>query len=333
MSLDMKTRWEIVFLSRHKLGPKLSQRKIANHVGCSQSTVCHWLECFDRTGDVLDEEGRGRKRKTSEHEDEKLVAMATTSPDASSQKLAAKMSKRGPQVSPRTIQRRLKEAGFSYGSPLSKPLLSEKHCRSRLEFARSMMNQDWTSVLFTDETTFQLFQTGPKIWRHPNGGFVFRKVKHPPKLHVWGCFSRNGFGRLYFFKQNLNADLLIKIYEKALLPSAEKLFQYSETPWILQEDNDPKHTSKKAKKWRKENDVNRINWPSLSPDLNPIENLWGLLKVKVSKRKPGSLESLRRIIAQEWRNLPTDLARKLVDSIDRRIRGVVANNGDFTLYW
>ena len=123
MSLNLKKRWEIVFLSRHKLGPKLSQREIAKEIGCSKSTVNHWLACFERTGDVLDETGRGRKRKTSKKEDEMIVSMATSSPQVSSQTISDKLERRGVSLSNNTIRRRLKEAGFSYGNPYLSPFL------------------------------------------------------------------------------------------------------------------------------------------------------------------------------------------------------------------
>lgn len=64
------------------------------------------------------------------------------------------------------------------------------------------------------------------------------------------------------FTQNLDADLLLQIYKKGLLSSAKKFFPGEEDHWILQEDNDPKHTSKKAKKWKEENQVTRMTWPS-----------------------------------------------------------------------
>ena len=98
-------------------------------------------------------------------------------------------------------------------------------------------------------------------------------MKHSAKVHVYGCFSEKGFGNIYCFSDNLNAELLYTIYKTTLLPSARKFFGEDDNSWKLQEDNDPKHTSGKAQKWKDENDIKRISWLSQSPDLNPMENV------------------------------------------------------------
>lgn len=79
-----------------------------------------------------------------------------------------------------------------------------------------------------------------------------RKFKHYPKIHVWGCFSRFGFGRIVLFKENLTAKKLLDIYEERLLPLMRLI---DSDNWILQEDNDPKQTAKLAEAWRKKHNI------------------------------------------------------------------------------
>ena len=128
---------------------------------------------------------------------------------------------------------------------------------------------------------------------------MIRTVKHPIKVNLWGCFSSKDFGRIICFKENLNAELLCDIYKPDLLRTARRQFGPESTLWKLQEDNDPKNTSKLASKWRDENRVRKIDWPSMSPDINPIENVWQLLKMRLGKKKCRNYRSMVLEIKRE----------------------------------
>jgi hypothetical protein len=122
------------------------------------------------------------------------------------------------------------------------------------------------------------------------------------------------------------------IYKYGLLPTARKQFGHDSTLWKLQEDNDPKHTSKLATNWRMNNNVQKIDWPSMSPDIAPIENVWQLLKMKLRKKKLSTYQSLVSAIKREWKSLSPELAIKLVHSMNNRISEVIENDGDFILH-
>ncbi|KAI3369656.1 hypothetical protein L3Q82_025368, partial [Scortum barcoo] len=72
--------------------------------------------------------------------------------------------------------------------------------------------------------------------------------------------------------------------------------------WVLQQDNDPKHTSKSTSEWLKKNKMKTLEqWPSQSPDLNPIEMLWHDLKKAVHARKPSNVAELQQFCKDERR--------------------------------
>ena len=112
--------------------------------------------------------------------------------------------------------------------------------------AKANKNNDWSNIIFTDETTISQFGISKKVWRQKGEIIKVPTVKHSAKVHVYGCFSEKEFGKIYCFTNNLNAELPYTIYKTPLVPSAITLFGKGNHKWLLQEDNDPKHKSIKA---------------------------------------------------------------------------------------
>ena len=91
-----------------------------------------------------------------------------------------------------------------------------------------------------------------------------------------------------------------KIREENLLPSARKL--KLEQKFTFQHDNDLNHTDKDTLEWLRNKKINVLEWPSQSPDIDPIENLRHDLKIAVHQRSPRNLTELEQFCAEEWKN-------------------------------
>ena len=115
-----------------------------------------------------------------------------------------------------------------------------------------------------------------------------------------------------------------------MIPSVRRLFP--EGDWIFQQDNDPKHTALSVRALFRDMAIPVLPWPSYSPDLNPIENLWSVLDYKLRKRRPQNKEQLFQALSDGWNALDRDLLTQLVDSMPRRIQAVIDIDGYPTKY-
>ncbi len=102
--------------------------------------------------------------------------------------------------------------------------------------------------------------------------------------------------------------------------------------WVFQHDNDLKHTAKAAKEWLKKKHIMVLEWPSKSPDLNPIYNLWRELKVQVAKRQPRYRNDLEKICKEEWDKIAPEMCANLVANYKKLLTSVIANKGFATKY-
>ena len=226
----------------------------------------------------------------------------------------------------------MKELNIAFRPTISKPLLRQNQVEKRLQWATEHKEYDWDRIIFSDESSFWVGNTLKRAWSEKGGNLIQRSVKHPAKLHVWGCFSKLGFGKLIIFSQNLDAQFMRKIYQRGLLPSANMWYGKDNRNWCLQEDNDPKHRSRLCRAWKEENDVDVLDWPSQSPDANPIENVWSIIKHRLRGKQICTIEQLRRHIKRIWKALPLSYAEKLVESMPSRCDAIIKNGGDWTLY-
>lgn len=217
-------------------------------------------------------------------------------------------------------------------------MLTQKQKKNRLKWAKLHLNwtpQQWEKVIWSDESRFEVCvgDSRKRVIRTANEAYdndcLVRKVKFPASLMVWGCMSGQGVGVLLFIDGTVNAIKYREILENGLQPSIPQL-QTGDGDYIFQQDGAACHTAKSVLGWMKEQQVPLMEWPSNSPDMSPIENLWGIMKRALRNNPVRTKEQLREKIEEIWSGITPELCRDLVHSMPRRMAAVIKRKGDCT---
>ena len=182
-----------------------TQRVIAAHVGCTQASVSGILKKKMVYGNVKDAKIPGRKRKTSQKEDRIVVRKSKTDRFKTASQIKAEMqTDYDVDISVSTTRRRLREASLNACRPQKKPRLTSCHKKKRLDFAKAHQNwtaEQWTQVVFSDESRFLLHRSDGRIFvRRMTGEEVKENCVQPTVRHgrgaimVWGCINARGVG-------------------------------------------------------------------------------------------------------------------------------------------
>ena len=318
-----------------------SARYIASKLGIGRATVGRILE------NLLPNHYTpltGRPPKLSTTDQHAILAQITSGKSANAVQATNHINSIiSTPVCSETVRRVLRKHSLKAVVKKKKPLLSARHRKKRLDFAlkhKEWTVEDWKRVIWSDETKINRFGSDGRqwVWKKKGEGLISREVQGTVKygggnIMVWGCMGWNGVGHLAEVEGRMNADQYMSILEDHMLPSLEES-GISEEEVTFQQDNDPKHTSKKAKKWMEDRNITLLDWPAQSPDISPIEHQWVHLKRELGKypKAPTGVWELWDRVVEVWNAIPPETCQNLIESMPRRLEAVIKAKGGHTKY-
>ncbi|KAI4872931.1 hypothetical protein NFI96_005306 [Prochilodus magdalenae] len=316
----------------HKEGK--TQKVIAKEAGCSQSSVSKHIN-----REAKKRKRCGRKKCTSNSDNRTLERSVEPIPFKNVGEIHKEWPAAGVSASRTTTNRRMQDMGFSCRFPCVKPLLNKRQRQKCLAWAKDKKDctaAEWSRVMFTDESKFCISfgNQGPRVWRKigevQNARCLRSSVKFPQSAMVWGAMSSAGVGPQCFLRSKIHTAVYQEDLEHLMLPAADQL--YGDADFIFQQDLVPPHSAKATSTWFKDHGIPVLNWPANSPDLKPIENLWGMLKRKMRYARPNNAEELKATIRATWALITPEQCHIMIDSMPRRISAVIQAKGAPTKY-
>lgn len=331
-----------------------TQREVASKCGVTIRTIKRWkrLSLNSTKGSKPGKVGRpsclSRVAKI-------VLAKSLTKRNNSAGKLATKLTAKGHQCSKTTAWRYLtRNLGCRAYRRQLVPKLTAEQKKRRLKFAKEHRNwttSDWKQVLFSDESVFELHRINNRrndvvYARNRRDVPPSTKSKFNQKIMVWGMIGPYGVSKLHILpnRQTVNAEYYQKvILTKFALPAIRrrrctgsilqtKLSRSMSCP-IFQQDGAKAHTAKSTLKFLSQK-FHRFwmpeEWPANSPDLSPIENVWGIIKQKVDEKQDDikTIDQLKKAVTHAWDSMPREMLESLYSTMSYRIKNVLQLKGD-----
>lgn len=310
-----------------RVNPDWTHKKIGEAIGRSQQVISKYLADPENHGKG---QRSGRPRVTTKTDDRNIVRTAKNG----KQTVAQVVSTLKLDCSISTAWRRLvSEPNTRYSKHASKPPLTPAHREARLKFATEFVSlpaSEWDKIIWSDEKKWNL--DGPDGVRYfwydlrSEKSIFSKRQQGGGGVMIWAGFSAAGSTEIAFCKGRMNSEAHQRILADYLLPVAVEI---AGTDYRFQQDNAAIHRSRSTKAWLDDNGVKVLTWPARSPDLNPIENLWGWMTKRVfaNGRQFETVKDLKSAVVECWTEVSDDFRKSLVASMKDRMIQVIQKNG------
>ncbi|GFX64962.1 transposable element Tcb2 transposase [Trichonephila clavipes] len=285
----------------------------------------------------------GRPRGTTPADDRYIVIQARRNRRQTAGEIARHTTQAtGRPISRFTAARRLHGGGLFARRPVRCVPLTPAHQRRRSLWCREHRNwrdNEWGRVLFTDESRFSLSSDSHRIliWRergsrnHPSN--INERDRYEGRgVLVWGGIMLGNRTDLHIFDAgSVNGT---RYCNEILLPYVRLFRGAMGLQFLLMDDNAPCHRIVAAEQLLESEDIERMDWPARSPDLNSIEHAWDFLGRRLAARTlpPVTIRELRLALQDEWAAMPQQLIDTLILSMGRRCETCLAVRGDHIPY-
>lgn len=310
-----------------------SQRQIANQLKIAQTSVSYLIKKH-RTGIGMDDLPRtGRPRKITPRQERKLMIESKKCCTKTANELRNEVGLEN-IVSTSTVKRYLRKNCLFGRVAAKKPALTNKQKKTRKEWCVERRNWNivnWNKIIFSDECKINMLGCARTYVRRNVGERLKAKNLRPtrkftPSIMVWGAIRGDGKRTLILCPDNVDSIA----YQTILNEGLPHIYS---SRYVFQQDGASCHTSRSTAQYLVQKAIRILRpWPSQSPDLSPIENVWSDLKDSMKNRTFRDKTELWQVAKTNFDAIPNEKILKLYESLPRRVSAVVFAKGGNTKY-
>lgn len=318
IDIDVKVRCIVLYQDA-----KWSADRIADKLKKPNRTIRDWVEKLEKGINILErKKGQGRKSAVTQETKERIVREVRRKPASSSTRNLGAHN----NMSKNTAYLILKEKDFTFGSTDTKTTLDQQQKNKRVKYCKNMLKRKGApidEIFFSDEMGINLSDTlTTKAWSGPRKKIKVEKLLSDPRVSCWGAISRYGATSLEIYEGTLNSER----YEGIVQNHQDEMIQIFPEGFKFMHDNLPLH--KAAEGFLASDNFEIIEFPEYSPDLTPIENLWGTLKKKVKQDAPKTKRQLINSLKKNWEVLTeVDNLKPYFENLHDRYRECIDKKG------
>lgn len=341
---------------------------VARVLGKSRGVVRRWIRRYEETGNVKHGKSTGRKPALAGDAAEKALELMVSQHSPGSEGVAQQLKAMGitsKKLHKSTIIRTARKVAKSQGAPIypdrGKPSkrLTAATKKKRVAFAKANKSRSWANVMFTDRKRFYFSYPGvkvhPVVWLRKGSKAQAFAVSHPQSFNVYAGLCKYGMTACHpvagTSKQkspyknkdgqqakNITMDEYPNVLKSTLLPEATRIFTTQGIgSWVFQQDNDPAHSVAipTVAEWNRSHASSievLSNWPPSSPDLSPIENVWGYVQAKVNALGCKTFQEFKQAVMDGIKTVPKSMINNLFNSMPKRVAKVIEGDGEKTGY-
>jgi len=257
----------------------------------------------------------------------------------------------GIDMSERTLRRLFETEGYHRRVARRKPFITGINKVKRMDWGvrfGDWQAGEWEQVIFSDESSFHCGNMPGRIFvtRRPGEEYqencIVPKFPKQTSVMVWGAIIGTGQKSVLVFWDRSWGSVSGPSYCERVVGGAMQDFWQAESQRpgsgyiYIQQDNAPRHASAYTKNYMHQLGMKDflLPWPASSPDMNPIEEIWRRMKMRIARRnpRPTKVVELRQAIQEEWDSITPDEVRSLVATMNARVQALLDAEGGHTKF-